>query len=132
MANTVQKTILLQGNKVLLHVYLQSDGVSGELVDEVLFDPQVDAVPPIPPGRDLNVEEIWYELSGFSGTFSFQGLTDWPFWVLAPGTAIHHDWKHFGGIKDHTPTNPTGRLLLNTSGFFNPGARGAFVLRIKL
>jgi len=41
MANIITKTPLQDGSKqLILHVYLESDGVSGDLTNYVLVDPQ--------------------------------------------------------------------------------------------
>ena len=55
MANTVQVTQVMDGSRIVLHVWLQSDGASGDLNNYVLIDPTKDITPPMLPGRDLTM-----------------------------------------------------------------------------
>ena len=136
MANTVQIFKMMDGpSHVTLHVYLESDGASGELVNEILLDPVTDFVPAMPARQDLIVKQIWAELTGFSATLAFNGLTPWPFWSIAPTAAAHQDWRFFGGIRDNSSSplglDSDGKLLVSTQGFTTVAARGAFVLWLE-
>src|SRR3990167_2793773 len=129
MANTVNKTVLEQGSRyVLLHVYLASDGVTGELVDEVLIDTS-DLIPEM-GAESLVIDEVWHELAGFNATLEFDSIVDDPVWTLTP-SGKHHDFSKFGGLKDRSGFDSTGRLLLSTTGFDSTADQGAFVLRLR-
>ena len=137
MANVVNVWKIMDGvSHVTLHCFLKSDGASGEIINRVLLDPAVDLVPPMLRQQDLIVKQIWYESSNFNITLAFdQGATSWPFWTLTAGAAVHHDWRFFGGIRDHSDTPfgmaSTGKLLMSTTGFTNAFSSAAFVLWLE-
>ena len=121
MANIINRLKIMDGDShVTLHLYLQSDGASGELTNYVLLDPAADLVPVMPRQQDLLLKQVWYEIAGFTATLSFNSLAPWPAWTLAGGASLHHDWRFFGGIKD----NSSMPLLGNRS---NPGTGGDLV-----
>jgi hypothetical protein len=158
MANTVNRLKIMDGpSHVTLHVYLQSDGASGELVNYVILDPDDDLIPNMPKRQNLIVKQIWYETGGFNITFAFNSINPWPFWTLTPGASLHHDWRFFGGIRDYSgmplmansyqpsigwqtavpqsaPSPMTGgltsdgKLLITTSGFVDAKDSASFVL----
>lgn len=132
MANTVNLTFLEEGPSIiLLHVYMQADGVTGEVANFPLLTPSA-MTPPIPPGRDFQIQSIWYELYGFTAILGFEGVPTGllPLWALSPGASQRHDWQPFGGLTDRT-TNATGRLLMSTNGFTSTSSIGTFVLRCR-
>lgn len=135
MANTIQKTLLLDGSRVALHVYLESDGAAGELFWYPLLDPVTELG--MAPGRDLTIEKIFFELQGFSIRFGFDGGAsgEWPAWLVSAGVTSPHDFTSFGNIPDRSGgdggMNATGKLLITTGGFTSTQCRGAFVLQLK-
>jgi hypothetical protein len=67
MANRIIKTILQNGTKsIIFHVYLESDGDEGELVNYPLIDPAVD-YPENDNSRHIRpvVRQIWHSFSWF-------------------------------------------------------------------
>lgn len=136
MAHTVNVFKMFDGpSHIVLHCFMQSDGISADLVNFVLFDPSVDAVPVMPRRQDLIVKQLWYEVGGFNITFAFDAVTPWPFWTLTPGVDSYHDWRFFGGIRDHASAvagiDATGKLLMSTQGLSVANASGAFVLWLE-
>lgn len=118
MANTVNRLKIMDGpSHVTLHTFLQSDGYTGELKNYVLLDPAVDLQPLMPKRQDLLLKQVWYELGGFTVTFSFNATSPWPAWTLTPGASLRHDWRFFGGLKD----NSSMSLLANSA---SPGNGG--------
>jgi len=136
MANTISVLKMMDGpSHVTLHCFLKSDGVAGELVNQVLLDPATDLVPAMPRRQDLIVKQVWYELAGFSLTFAFDAPTPWPFWTLTPNNGVQHDWRFIGGIRDYSSAvaglDSTGKLLMSTQGFTTAAASGAFILWLE-
>lgn len=163
MSNIVQRMKIMDGpSHVTLHVFLQSDGATGDLKNYVILDPDDDITPKLPYQQDLILKQVWYEMGGFSVTFSFNSLSPWPFWTLTPGASLHHDWRFFGGIKDNSSMpllrnkynpaaggdlipeaqvlepeiltgglNSDGKLLISTTGFFDQGDSGSFVIWLE-
>lgn len=133
MANKIQVMKIMDGDShVTLHVYIESDGVSGDLVNQVILDPTTDLTPPMPSMQDLIVKQVWSGLANCSVTLAFNATTPWAFWTLAPTAGVHYDWRFFGGIRDNSDApmglDSTGELLISTNGFTTTSAKGAFVL----
>lgn len=160
MANTVLRRKIMDGpSHVTLHVFLASDGQSGELTNFVILNPALDLNPIMPKQQDLIIKQVWYELGDFKVTFAFNSLVPYPVWTLTPGVDSMHDWRFFGGLSDYssmpmfpdadTPAYPTsipqagepdpgtgglnsdGKLLISTSGFTDLGRSGQFVLWLE-
>lgn len=136
MAHTVNKWLIMDGpSHVVLHVFIQSDGISADLDNYVLLDPNTELDPVMPQRRDLTVKQIWSELSIFSARLAFNATTPWPFWTLAPGGEVNKDWRFFGGIRDNSDSpyglDSDGKLLLSTEGLSDAAAQGGFVLWLQ-
>ena len=137
MAHTVNIFKMLDGDShVVLHCFMQSDGLSPELTNFVLLDPKLDVSPPMPRMQDFIVKQLWYEMAGVNTTLAFDAPTPWPFWTLTPGVDSYHDWRSFGGIRDHSSSatlglDSTGKLLISTRGLSQLGNGGAFVLYLE-
>ena len=139
MANTVTKTVIANGSKsVILHVYLESDGNEGELVNYPIFDPADDL-----PEGDLNpmgrltVRQVWHSFSWFDGLLTFDELSPIPSWNFARDGDQYSDFRYFGGIKeryegvkDKDANDRTGKLLLTTTDFAPLGSIGTMVIEI--
>lgn len=132
MANRVVITKIIDGPRdAVFHVYLQSDGASGDETDYVLVDPETDLVPS-PGGKpSLSITELSYDLSGFSAELSFDYLlNDTPVWSLSSNHCF--DFRSFGGLKDRSGAlDGTGKLLLTTSGFSSTEDRGTIIIKLK-
>ena len=134
MANIVQVRKLIEGPRCsYFSIYLQNDGVDGELTNRVIVDPTIDFSPPLLARSQISLMCIWYELSGFDVTFSFGGLVNTPIWVT-PGTSggNYTCFEEFGGIKD--PSNPpdaSGKLQISTTGFVDATCKGSLIIGVK-
>lgn len=122
---------------VTLHCYMRGDGVSVELDNQLVLDPVTQLVPPMPRRQDLILKQVWYEV-GFEIRLAFGRLDApaWPFWTLMPNNSGQHDWRFFGGIRDHSDADnfgldSTGQLLMSTQGLAQTTLRGAFVLWLE-
>jgi hypothetical protein len=128
MANTINRTIILAGpRRVVVHLYLSSDGAAGEIVNYTLLDPTVDLAPLGVAGQDLVLTGFHNELVGFDLIMSYDATTDQPIWVFTPTGSGEQNFNCFGGIQDTSGTGATGKVLLSTNGFTATGDRGAFV-----
>jgi hypothetical protein len=134
MANMVSITKLLDGPRsAVFHVFIQSDGASGDLTDQVLIDPATSFDPAQAPVPGITIEELWYDLSGFAAVLEFDYLLqDTPVWVLSEGHGDHMDFMCFGGLKDRSPAlDGTGKLTITTNGLNTAGDRGSLVIKVR-
>jgi hypothetical protein len=133
MANSVSITKILDGQRsAVFHVFIKSDGASGDLSDEVLIDPAVD-FDPSPGGRpSITIDSLWYDLAGFDGYLEFDYLlSDTAVWSLSGGNGIRMDFCEFGGLKDRSNSlDGTGKLMLTTRGL-SAGDTGTIILKVR-
>ncbi len=70
MANRIEVTKLLEGQRHLIyHVYLKSDGASGDLESEIIIDP---ANEDMGSNDVFTIEDVTYGLNGFSASLHFE------------------------------------------------------------
>ena len=139
MANKIIKTILQNGSKsLIMHIYLESDGNEGELVNYPIVDPEVD-YPEDLGSRNPRpvVRQIWSSLAWFDGLLSFDDLVPAPSWLIQRDGPGYTDLRYFGGLKERyeEPDNKdgsdrTGKVLLTTTDFAPLGSTGTIVLEI--
>ena len=130
MANIVNITTVNDGSKnLVVHVYLESDGSTGELADEVLIDP---ADYGLPSTSRLVIEHIAYNFSGFSSTIEFDtGLVeDKMIWVLGENSNSA-DFDRISGLKDRSGVDGTGKIQITTNGFLTAGDKGSILLHVR-
>lgn len=129
MANVVQVKRLANGPlNLILAVYLKSDGLSGELDNEVLIDPADLGL----KDRRLRLRHLAYNIAGFDAVISFDagGVNpNWK-WVLSEGTNHPIDFGPFGNIKDDSGMDGTGKLQLSTTGFTSVNDQGSIMLAL--
>lgn len=132
MANTVLITKLLDGPKhAIIHVFLESDGASGELVDQVLIDP-TQLVPTGSAVPSFTLEGVWHSFNGFAGKIEFDSVVDTSVWVFTENETVHTCFADFGGLKDRSnPLDGSGKLLLSTVGFTAAGDMGSMVIKVR-
>lgn len=142
MSNIVTRTVLSNGSKrTVLHVYLESDGVEGELNNVVLLDRTIyDALTDssIQDDIKLRVTQVWWSFGWFDGLLSFDSLVPFPSWLLTRDAGNYVDFRYFGGIPDKlispntsVSTERTGKILLKTNGFAPLGSTGTIILDIQ-
>ena len=133
MANTVKVTKIGEGpNHAVFHVFLRSDGASGNLSYVAIVDPAVNLLPVLGHTPTLTIMEIWYELLNFGLRMDFGSITPTPVWTLGDATSNHVCFDKFGGLKDRSPPlDGNGQLLISTSGFTTTAAQGSFVVRLR-
>jgi hypothetical protein len=140
MANAIQRTILIDGNRhAVMHFFITSDG-SGDLVNEVVIDPVNDFQDSTfqYQGVTLGVDEIWWDTAsqpgvGFTGVLTYDSSTNpQQVWALSsnPGDT-HIDFRSIGGIKDKTGIDGTGKLLITTKGFSDPNSSAVLIVSVK-
>lgn len=127
MANTVDVNYVVDGSKrVIAHVYLASDGVAGELVDEVIVD--ASALTPVP--NNLILHKIEGIFSGFSGALEWDQTTDAGIMPIPDSKGIDFHFGKFGGLPNPQGTGTTGDMLLTTTGFTAAGDTGFLVIEL--
>ena len=143
MSHNISRTIMNNGSKtMLLHVYLESDGTEGELVNHPLVDPtHYDSVftdQIIRPDMKLTLTQLWYSFSWFDAILLFDDLVPYPSWVCSRDAHNHIDFRHFGGISNRLvdpntskSTDRTGKILITTNGFEPIGSKGTMILEIR-
>jgi hypothetical protein len=139
MANTIKKTILQNGSKsLIMHIYLESDGNEGELVNYPIVDPDTDYDQNRGPRNARPVvRQVWHSFAWFDGLLAFDDLVPAPSWLLQRDSASYTDLRFFGGIKeryvapqDKDSSDRTGKVLLTTTDFAPLGSTGTLVLEI--
>jgi len=133
MAHTIDVTTLIDGPRnAVFHIYLVCDGVTGDLSDEVLIDP-LDLVPNAGQTPSLTIEEITYDLSGFSARLEFEYLVgNTGAWTMAGDQSGHVCFNSFGGIKDRSGTlDGSGKLMISTKGFTSADDAGSIILKMR-
>ena len=131
MANIVNITLVNNGPRnVVAHVYLESDGASGELVDHVLIDPVADLG--LTSSARLSIKSIKSGISGFVARVEFDtGLVDDKMiWVITEHNS-NIDFKDIGGLEDRSGVDGTGKLQITTTGFTAAGDQGSIIFQIK-
>lgn len=133
MANTVSIKKLLDGPRsAIFFVYVRNDGSSGELVDQVIIDPNSDLSPVMGSGMKLSIAKVWFSLAGFDIVLKFESTPDVPVWVLPAGTNTSKaDFTEFGGLQDQSGIDATGKLLISTSGFSSSADQGSFIIKVN-
>ena len=131
MAHIITPTILLDSPKsAIVHVYIESDGQSGDLVNQVVLDPKTDFVDS-PLRIQMSLTQVWFSLAWFDGMLTFDDLVPYPSWMLARDTVGYHDFRFFGGIKDRSSIDGTGKVMLSTNGLTPLGNKGTIVMEIR-
>ena len=129
MPHTIVKTLLNDGpQKALFSVYLESDGVEGELTNLVLLDPRADLSP---VADQVSILQIWYSFAWFDGLLTFDDLVPYPSWSLNRDAGNYLDFRYFGGLKDRAGIDHTGKLFFSTTGFTPVGSKGTVVIEVK-
>ena len=134
MSHTVQMTKLLDGPRhAIVHVYLRSDGLSDDLKRFVIIDPTDDLEPAKESKPGLVIEQIVYDFAGFDASLKFDtGLVEDNYiWVLPEGASAKVDFREFGGFKDRSGLDGTGRLVIDTFGLLSIGDQGSMLLKIR-
>ena len=129
MANKVNTTIVNDGPVYLvMHVYIESDGASGDLLNEILLDP-VDIGKPT--SNRFVIERIDYNFSGFSGVIGFESeLVDKTLiWTLSEGNSLA-DFKLIGGLADRSDIDGSGKIQISTNGL-SAGDNGTMIIHIR-
>ena len=129
MANKVIPTVIVDGpSKAVVHYYVESDGIEGELSRVTLLDPQEDFYRPV---DKVSIEEIWVSFTGFHALLEFNALEPVPVWVLVPDASPEICFEEFGGLKDRSTAQSDGKLLMTTTDFAGAGNKGTFVIVFK-
>lgn len=130
MSNTVKVKVLESGPRnFVLAVFLQSDGVTGELNAETLLDP-VDLG--LTRKTRFSIQNIDYNFAGFDATLEFDsGSIDPNFkWALVEGANNPVDFSPYGGILDDSGIDGTGKLQITTSGFTSTQDFGSILIKL--
>ena len=120
MANTVTVRTLEEGPRnVIVHVTLESDGVTGEVVNQKILE-----------GSRFVIMGVKSSLSGFDVVLSFDDLTDIPAWICTPESKPQ-DFFSIGGIADPGGLDSQKTLLLSTKGFTSTDDRGTMIIHVR-
>lgn len=133
MANTVTITKLLDGPRnAAFHIYLKSDGSSGELSSQVLIDPTTSVSPALPAGATFTITEIWYSNVGFDSLLSWDASSSTAAWKIpAASDSNHISFDNIGGIKDRSGSGATGKLVISTNGFTEATKEGTMIIKVR-
>lgn len=124
MANTVDIQVINDGpHNVVIKVYLASDGVAGELTNQIIVDASTLSSLP----DTLKVKRIYSALSGFQATLKWAATTPDGLWHL-PLYAGEFEFEKFGGIPNPKSAGYTGDITITTVGFTAAGDEGSITL----
>jgi hypothetical protein len=132
MAHSVVITKILPGNyRSQFHIFFESDGVSGELTDYVLVDPIADLG--LKSTARLAIEMMTFSLDGFDARIEFDSglVADRMIWVLPENGDNHVCFDAWGGLKDQSGLDGTGKIQITTSGFATAGSQGSLLLMVR-
>lgn len=131
MANTVAVKLLLNGDRnAIVHVYLRSDGASGELTNQTLIDPVVTLG--MPAGSRLRLCRVEYNFAGFDAVLQYEsGGVDpvWK-WVMTEGTNAPINMEQYGNLVDDSSVDGTGKLQITTTGFTASTDQGSMIFKL--
>lgn len=129
MSHKIVKTLLSDGpQKAIVSYYFESDGVEGELSNYVLIDPVVDF---FKPADQLSIQQVWYSFSWFDALLTFDDVVPYPSWELTRDAENYFDFRYFGGLKDRSGIDHTGKLFITTNGFTPSGSLGTLIVEVK-
>ena len=132
MAHTVTITNILPGNfRSQYHIFLSSDGASGELTDQVLIDPVADLG--TKASDKMVIERITYNFAGFDARLEFDNglVNDNMIWVLPEVGDNSLDFNSWGGLKDFPGLDGSGALQITTTGFGDAGNQGSILIMVR-
>ena len=128
MANTLTLQKLADNTRnAIVHVYMASDGVAGELSDSIVVD--VSDLTGSP--STVSIVRVEAALTGFSAVLEWDATTDVPFLAVPAENQLSHNWSDFGGLKNNAGAGVTGDILITTSGFSAAGDRGHITFWLK-
>ena len=132
MNSQITVTKMVEGSRsAIFHVYLESTGMAGELKNEVILDPLVDFSPPADKTGQFSITQIWSSLVWFDVMLSFDALVPTQSWILARDKDTHVDFRYFGGIKDRSDAEHSGKIFITTNGFEDRGSKGTIIIEVK-
>ena len=125
MPNTQTLTKLVDGKDVFeYHVYLKSDGSSGEISNAVLIDSSA-----LEGGYPIHqIDYIAWSLAGFDVQLAFDATTDQPLFYLPAGTE-RLDLTCKQPIMNLEGAGSTGDVLITTVGFTAATDIGHIILK---
>lgn len=112
------------------HVSIIGTG-AGDLEDVTIIDPAA-FEPPLSAKPTLRLEEIWYDLAGFSAWLEFDYLTeDTPVWSMSAGNPTYLCFQSIGGLADRSvELDGAGILKLSTDGL-GADDRGTIIVKAR-
>jgi hypothetical protein len=130
MAHTVTVTPLMAGSsRSIFLIGLESDGVSGELTNEILINP---CLLGLNSKARLVIEGIEYNFADFDARLLFD--SGFPAkrlaWTMHSQLSTN-DFNPYGGIKDQSDIDGNGNILITTNGFGSAGVVGSLIIKIR-
>lgn len=114
----------------VIHVAIAGDSL-GDFANEVIIDPKTSFDPALPGVPGLTIQAIHYDLTGFDAVLEWEYLTsDVMVWSMTGDQCACADFTGFGGLKDRSPSDGTGKLKLTTKGL-GDGETGTFIVWVR-
>ena len=133
MANFVKPTILLNGPRTaVIHYTIQGDGAASELASEVILEPNdvIDKDGTISQ-RTFTITQLWWSFVGFDALLGFDAGTPEYALVMGQSGPQYFDFRSFGGLKDRSGTDATGKMTLTTQGLANSASKGTLIIEVR-
>lgn len=130
MPHILQITKISDGARyAMFRVYIHSDGLSADYLDEVLVDP-ADLTPLQAGVPAIAITEMWYDLTGFNLRFKYASVPNTPVWVLGSNTN-YIDFTPMGGLADTSGIDGTGKILFDTLGLDTTDKIGTLIVKVR-
>lgn len=127
MANTVTSQTLIDSTRnAVIHVYIASDGASGEEADTVIVDASALNGSP----ATVSVERICGNFSGFSGVLEWDATADVPFFVIPDSSLVEFEGES-SVIQNNAGAGVTGDITLTTTGLATAGDAGHLTIWVR-
>lgn len=133
--NTVNVKIIEGGvpglRNLVFSVFLQSDGVSGELTKYTIMDPVLLG---LKRTDRFSLYRMDYNFAGFDAIVEFDsgGVVPTYKWTLVEGTNTEVDFHKTGGVRDDSGVDGTGKLMLSTQGFTSSQDSGSILFKLRM
>lgn len=130
MAHTVTVKPLMAGtSRSIYFIGLESDGISGELTNQLLISP---AMLGLPISARLVIESIEYNFADFDARLLFGStLIDKTLAWTLHSQLSGNDFLPYGGIKDSSDIDGSGNILISTNGFGSAGTSGTLIIKVR-
>ena len=127
MAVTITSQTMADGERSsVVKIMIVSDGVGGELNNQLIYDASAFSF----PTNSNRLDKVACQLNGFDCVLSWDATTPVPFMALDQNMSTPQDLRDAGGIVNNGGAGQTGDILISTGGLSNNATYGTIILYI--